>query len=355
MKKRKVKLDPNRRPQPQPRSVKPLKPGERRKIKFGDGSATVYEDTDPTENQLTYSKEGYKCHRCFVISQLPISPNQGVNGYGTLWDAMYQSGIPVRGEPHPYINASTWEAYFGTALPAGLEFAADVITVTPVDSQNFKATVEYAMLNGATHEPTAENNTSIALLQPASSVQQINTNIDWEGNKLVASYNPDSADYDIYDSSNTQVLYPTSMSTASKQIPSPIFRFLRRETTARSPSGIQCCINSEPWTILGHEYEAHELLCTRIESESEDGGFSYLVNYEFQARDTVAARGDDPAIPGWDVGMFFVIQNGYAVPYGETSPKVFQSGQIPPDAPANVFQVYGEYDFTSLMLTESLS
>jgi hypothetical protein len=352
----------NTRPRPRmfpwSKHVKPLNPGERRKVKvkLGDGefTCTVYEETDAENNQLSYSKEGFKCRRCFIIGDLAITGT----GNGTIWDAMWLSGIPTRGTPHPYINSTTWAAYFASpppaALPAGLEFAADVITVTPIDSQNMKVTVEYAMLNGATQEPTTENDTNPALLQVASSVQNIHTNIDYFGSKLVATYGPDVPLYDVYDSQgNGPLVAPASMCTAAKQVPSTIFRFLRRQTEAYPPDVIQCCINSAAWTILGHEYAPHELLCTRVENETEDGGFSYVVTYEFQARKSLAANGNDPAIPGWDVGMFYSIQDGYAVASGAgaAGQRKFSTGQIPEDADANVFQIYDEADFTALNLT----
>jgi hypothetical protein len=359
------KLDPFWKTRPEPRRfpwskrVKPLLAGEKRRCRFHDGkfktfSGTIHADTDPDNNQLTYSREGYKCRRCFVIEGVTIVPTPGTDGSGTIWDALYKSGIPTRGTPHPYINSTTWNTYFGVALPAGLEFAADVITLTPIDSQAFKAVIEYAMLSGATQEPTLANNSKPGKLIPASSIQQINTNIDWQGTKLFASYAPISPQYDVYDSNgNGPLTSPQSMCTAAKQIPLPVYRFVRRETGPRSPYGLQCYINSAAWTLVGHSYAAHELLCTRVESETEDEAFSYVVTYEFQARDTVPAQGSDPAIPGWDVGMFYTIQNGFAVAHGGgiSAQQLFAQGQIPGDAGAWVFQIYGATNFAGLNLT----
>ena len=137
------KADPLWRTRPGPRiplskRAKPLRRGEKRKFKVGGFSGIVHEDTDADNNKLTYSKEGHRCTRCFVIEHIDIAPSAGSYGYGTIFDAMWQSGVPVRGDPHPYINRSTWESYFGVPLTAGLEFAADVISVTPADSMNFR-------------------------------------------------------------------------------------------------------------------------------------------------------------------------------------------------------------------------
>ena len=114
-------------------------------------------------------------------------------------------------------------------------------------------------------------------------------------------------------------------------------------------------------------YDEGSLLCTRVENEPEDGGVSYIVTREFQANDGTPEQADSgtprtpryqpyiPAQKGWEVGCFFTVQNGAAcvVSSSTVNPgtQVAQAGQIPPDASANVFQIYEETDFSVLNLT----
>ena len=361
LKERKLR-DPFWKTRPGPRifsgrpRVRPLRVGEKRKFRIGTSYGTVWADTEADNNSLTYGREGMKCRRCFAVEGTDIFPTPGTDGSGTVFNVMWYSGIPIRGTPHPYLNASTWAAFFPSEppapLPAGLEFAADTIAVTPIDSQNMKVTVEYAILNGATQEPSSTNDMKPALLHVSSSVRNVQTAVDYLGRKMTAAYDPTSPAFDIYDSNGQAVTTPSSIVHTAKQVPATIFRFTRRQTTAYPPYLLQCRMNSSAWTILGHEYQMWELLCTRVENETEDGGFSYIVTYEFQAQDTLPVAGTDPIIPGWEVGMFYSIQNGYAVAHGDGAAgiKRFQAGQIPTDAPAHVFRIYDEVDFTALGL-----
>ena len=330
---------------------KPLRRGEKRKFTVGGFTGIVHEDTDADSSKLTYSREGPKCTRCFVIEHIDIAPTAGSAGYGTIWDAMFQSGIPVRGDDHPYINASTWNSYFGVDLPPGLDYAADVITVTPVDSMNMRVTVEYAILNGATREPSSVNDAKPGLLHISSSVRNAQTTVDKDGNPLIAPYNPGSPAYDIFDRHGKAVTTPTSVVIASKEVPVTILRFTRRQTVPSTTSYVGK-VNSAAWTINYHEYGIHELLCTRCESETEDGGFSYIVTYEFQAKDSVAAYNTDNTIRGWEMGGFYQIQNGYAIAHADaTLTQRLSEGNIPSDAPSAIFQIYDELNFLVLGLT----
>ena len=181
----KLKLDPLRCPQPKPLTpaqkamrdtLKPAtdaagKPCLREFTpdgKLKTGGVTVYSDIAPDDNSLDYSKEGLKCKRTFLVDGLTIT---GTNGCGTLYALKVSGAVPQRGDAHPYITNTL------LGLPAGINFAADVVHIEPHTSTQAKVTVDYAILNGATQEPSKGNNANPALLTIASSAQTIQTNI----------------------------------------------------------------------------------------------------------------------------------------------------------------------------------
>jgi hypothetical protein len=142
----KLTLDPLRFPQPKPLtpaqkamrdSLKPAKDKAGKDClrefapdgKLKVGGLTVYSDTAPDDNSLTYSKEGWKCKRSFLVDGLTIT---GTNGCGTLYALAVSGSVPQRGDAHPYITNTI------LGLGTGLNFAADVINITPYSSTQAK-------------------------------------------------------------------------------------------------------------------------------------------------------------------------------------------------------------------------
>ena len=162
----------------------------------------------------------------------------------------------------------------------------------------------------------------------------------------------------------------TSFATASKQVPNTVLTFLRRETGPDVYNTEVGKTNSTAMTIAGVTYPIGSLLMIRNDAESPDNGRSFLFTRQLQYSPPTAAVSPSgtpgtpgyipaqPEIPGWNQGAFFTVQSGYASVVTGTPPtgavagsQVAQAGQIPPDATANVFQIYGTSDFSYLHLT----
>jgi hypothetical protein len=277
-------------------------------------------------------------------------------------------------------------------LPSNMCFAADVITVTPLSSVQVQVVVEYAYFSAKNQEPSVLNNATTALLQIASSVQNQQVSSDYAGNPLLCTYPAPGGvgSYDIKDDQGhfvyggaTGSAAPSrlpakavSFAIAEKQVPGAVFTFIRKESEADFYSSVNAYIgytNDDPYTIEGIPYPPGSLLMIRNDSESPDNGRSFIVTRQMQfARYTPAIPTSgtpgtanyvpaQPAIPGWQVGAFYTIQNGVASVVMGSPPsgtvagsQVAQSGQIPPDASAQVFQIYGTAHFESLYLTGTM-
>ena len=346
----------------------------------------TYGDIQVTEGdqQILYSKEGFKCKRMFICDGVDMSspPNTLYGLYQTNTD------IPMRGDPHPSI-----------IIPAnGLDnaFQADVFTITAFSSTQAKVIVEYAVLNAMTQEPSLENNNNQAFIIVSSSVHSQATAVDVNGFPLVIPYlgggfpenNPGTA-YNIAPSGipitptattiSPGVFIPGTPSTtvtAQAQFPTTLIRFVRRETAPMSPEPYIGYLNSNPMSILGVDYNPGRLLMSRLESESYDCGVSYQVTYELQVAPLVSvppgAQWISPAnydptftnkMSGWLYGQYYLLPSGQGTgpngsqanpipdPDTASSAAAIQTGQIPPDAVPLIFQIYGSADFGSLFLT----
>jgi hypothetical protein len=340
-------------------------------------------DNDPvSENKLHYGEEGLTCTRYGLLTNAPIiaGSGDGNGGAGTAFNAAFNSGqIPRRGTPHPYITNEIINAALGITLAPNVYFAADEIELEPVSSTQFKVTVRYGLLNGATQEPSIENNSKAALLTIISSVQNQQVSVDYSNSALLSRYAGaydimDAAGYCLYAAPGSPNIgkagvqaFAASYAQAQKQIPNTVFRFVRRETEPDywGSLGIDMgVINSAEWTIAGTTYDIGTILCIRVEADPHsDKGMSYILTREFQFAEPTPARNAtgtpgqpdyipaQPKINGWEIGTFFTIQGGYAQKIISPFQQVAQSGQTPPDASASqVYWIYASADFNELSL-----
>jgi hypothetical protein len=315
--------------------------------KMKDAPAPVtYQNIQSEEGPLVYSKEGWKTKITFIVDKNAI---EGPNGSGTLYNSWATNdALPARGDDHPYLD--------GTGGIPHLQ--ADVLTITPFSSTQIKLVVEYAVLSGLTQEPSLENDTKPGLLTLASSCQSTKTSVDYEGSPLTCPLTPGV--FNVYgDGSSTPIGNPVSLAVADKQEPSTLLRFQRRETAPVEAGVWIGFTNTSTWTVGGYTYPAESLLCTRIESETQDEGISWVNTYEFQyAKPTPALDDGTPAIPGWRAGCYYQVQNGHAALVSDPTKWVAQAGQIPAalidgnyvTALPEVFQIYGSAPFAELGL-----
>jgi hypothetical protein len=373
----------------------------------------VYPDIQVTEGDatFTYSKEGPKALRTFVLTNLDTAANGGTTAPPSLlWNTVFNVAVsnpgafdlPKRGSPHPTIVIS---APWNTTN----SFCADVIEAKAIDSINAKVTVSYQIMNGATQEPSASGDVALALLTTASSVQQQVTSVDNDGNALVAPYvsatDPMSQKYSTSTSTPSTQMYtiypsgqiglqpitasatlgnsgpflpglPNSRCVANIQVPTTLLRFVRRERTPTSPFGLVGFLNANGgngWSIpqiSATPLDDLTCLCTRIENTTITEGQDYLVTYEFQyaplqiaptapgyegqiyageAAPIVKEDGNNYVSPWAAIGYYQVTGIGQSkVPGGASSQYLqVQNGQIPSDAVPTIFSIYGAYNFQS--------
>ena len=319
-------------------------------------------DVDKEDNAEQYSREGLKVKRVANITGLPTLPTPGSDCSGTLYQLlagltdMYGQTFPSRGTPHPSIVIATPWGEFANPDSDNNAFCADVFKLKFLDSTSVQAEVEYSVLNALTQEPSETNDAAPMWLTPASSVQQSKTNVDFQGNQLLCSY---KGDYAIYDNFGTQIYGgnsadggPQSLTTADVMWPNTLLQFQRRMTTRQSAAGIISCLNNGVVSIDGYDYQEDELLIVRYDCESLDGGVSFILTCGIQFRDSTPETDHAPTIPGWNMGDYYRVQNGYA--WDITNKwQVAGVGQVPPDAYATVFQIQTEINFDDLNLGNS--
>lgn len=351
---------------------------------------TVYPDLQIREGDqlVTYSKEGLKVMRKFFVTSADQSDPTGTLYAILVSGAAVPTGfdLPLRGSPHPSINiTNAWSTYmtFDTAL------CADIITIKAVTSSQAVVEVEYQVFNAVLQEVSDPDGTvsdqAPALLTIASSVQQSQTQQDAAGNIIQIPYSsrasgPDGGpQYNISPYQGAKpidVLAPTPgppfspgspsyKITAPMQVPNTIYRFQRRESIARNPDGFVGLVNSTQWTINNAIYDPFQILCTRIESVTEDNGLSWIVTYEFQvgvlSPTPDEAQFVEPAaesatnmVSPWLVASYYTLPNGYYAKLktpnaSPSAPKVIQQGAIPYDAQPWFFQPYDQIDFNAAL------
>lgn len=332
---------------------------------------TVIADTDVLSGgqTLDYAQEGYKVKRTFIVDGLTITPGTG-DGSGTLWSATTATGIPARGTLHPYLNGSSGRP----------KLSADAIKTTMLSSTQAKVEVYYAVLNALTQEPSSAGDVAPALLSVACSLQTFQQIVDVNGEPLNVYYTTDNVipsaapKYTIrtpqgVNLDKTGTYAPNINCKAEVQQPNLVLRFQRREQAQRSPLGLVGYYNKNAWNVtqlttgVSTNFLKHCLLCTRVENQTRDEGVSWIVTYEFAAANLVPNPNSDtfifksPAIAidalndaasGWDVGLYYVVPNGYngtTGAGGSPANSPLAPGMIPSDALPTIFAVYGEYDF----------
>ena len=313
------------------------------------------------QNTLDYSQEGLKNHIRFIVSGVKVT---GDNGTGTLYQAISDSiglnakGLPARGTDHPYLNG-------GDGLP---NLKADVFHAEAVDATTVNVDVDYAVLNALTQEPSDKGDTAAALLTIASSLQSYEAIVDADGNPVLVPYIKTApstpGDLTIVPPASVTTALATPVNRPAKlhsQIPSMLLRFQRREQALRDGSDHVGLYNGDSCDAgdIG-TFPPFTLLMTRVENVSRDEGYSWIVTYEmtFQYLLTQPSGGvnfQNPAeeptgfsgeMSAWDVGLYYVLPNGYSSKPTSGTPPPYPVGQdmTPSDCIPTIFAVYGKDD-----------
>ena len=286
-------------------------------------NSAIYEDLVETAT-AQYSKEGWTAVRSFLFDGTPSN-----DPTGTLYACLTDPAIPPRGEPHPSIPG----------------ICADVIDGEAESPTQVKIKVSYKTLSAVTQEP---DDSVPGLLTVGSSVQEQEVAVDADGVPLVAKYTS-SNNYTVQDSDGNPISSPSVVGTAKKQTPNMVFKFARREQYPADDKAAQFTgmVNKNAMTIGITNIPAGCLLCTRIDSNTQDDGNSYVVDYEFQYAPQVTLP--DGVHPGWEVGVAYTIPTGCTL-VDSNGNTIASAGDIPTDATNAYYLVYGEEDFTKLNL-----
>lgn len=317
---------------------------------------------------VTQSKEGFRVKRTFTCSKL-----DNTDPLLTLYNAIIsgdwigghpETDVPIRMAPHPSIVIpSAWAAYYD-GLGKFAEnncLCADVFTIKSLTSTQAILEVEYAPLNAITQEPTEDGDSAPAFLEVGSSVHSMKLPTDLGGTRIVIPY---SGSYTIEQNGNT--IAASNAISAEVQIPTKLFRFVRRERQIRAAVDLEGFVNQDAMVIPlgnGHVFTAaaQTLLCTRVENQSRDEGLSQIVTYEFQWLDWIQGNSNnqyvspaiDPsggafAISAWQLYALYTLPNGTVGDNGSGS--IIGPNQTPSDAKPYIFQIYPLKDFSTLSL-----
>jgi len=218
------------------------------------------EQSDLVEvNEVKQGKDGIEAVRGFQVVGLSGNPDN------RLLQAITEPGIPLRGEPHPSIEG----------------IKADEISASPQGAENALVTVTYKQLTEDENEPDELQKPTITV---GSTVQEDIVNLDAFGKQMLLNHTKRKViTTDIGSgtkTSNKDTKLPTQPGEVGVQFPLTTISLSRREkNNPLFKSEIYTGkINSAP--IFGDP--KHIWICTGIDGDSDDGGQTFTVSYNFQ-------------------------------------------------------------------------
>lgn len=215
----------------------------------------------------TISKDGNAAVRCFVVSDLPEITSVGAPAFLQL--ALNDPSIPIMGSAHP-------------------TFAG--IVVQSLVASPFGEGGKHALVSVSYSAPATKNNPPQLGEKPRISV----------GSSVVSGKTQKG--FDIRTGRGTDLTLtpspsrnlPAQTASVDISIPLTVLRYTRRESVSPEEANdiYVCTINKNK---IGR-YAAHQLLCTSITGDSDDGGLTYVTTYEFM-------RNRD----GWDIDVVYIV------------------------------------------------
>lgn len=208
------------------------------------------------DEQITIDQGGITAVRTIVLS--------GVTGNRAerVWRATQDAKIPKYGAPHPVIpDIKAWN-----------------IQAQALDVDKVSVTVTYSLPDGGNDEPyDPGQGEPQGVISLSSAIMEEATNFDRDGRPLIVRYTGT-----LLDSEGNEVQVEGDQQIAEVQVARPmvVIAFTRKENgspvyAARDLVGT---INRDQ---LG-PFPVKTLMCTRVDANSEDGGFTSSVTYEFQ-------------------------------------------------------------------------
>lgn len=235
-------------------------------------SATIL---DIVEGAVTETYEGIEAVRIARVS--------GLEGpaYSRCYNALLASGIPSIGAVHD-----------GIPLIQLVSRSAEI-----EDATICKVTLSYRKISGIANIP---DDTVKPQITVTSSVVQTETNHDINGVQMSVShtFTDDAGD------GTTTTRTEEQGGSVSVYIPQSIFQLVRREPNDASRKAREFVGKVNGANFFGDD--PRTWLCTNLSCQSDDGGRSYNVTYEFQRADATwdaTVRFKDPATNQPPVGL----------------------------------------------------
>jgi len=251
---------------------------------------------------LTVAGTGTTATRLFVVSDLAGAPESRTAR------ASFAPGIPQVGTPHP-------------AVPG---LVVESIGVACKDPETYFVTVNYKYPSGS---GGGSSPGSKAQISGGANAQTVQTNLDAKGRLMEISYAYKTGTDDAPGS-----VVKTQTGEVQIQVPMPVLRFTRREKLDPFDK-----IKKYVGKINGGAFrgdEKHYWLCSAIDFQSQDGGKTYDVTYEFIRNENT-----------WSATVLYIDPTTGQPPSPEQS-------ALAPEVPNGVaqFDVYPEANFGGLNL-----
>lgn len=236
-------------------------------------SVTVVEDL---VDGASASMELYqaKVVRTFFVSGLSEEASH------RSYEALTADGIPTIGQSHPRARAFCTQK-----------------TVEMVDVDKAKVTVTYG---GPGEGGTASALQEGGVFSVSSNTQTIETNLDVDGNTIYSVRQVRTGDEETGDKTGKE---DQQGGTVAFQDPITTLRWDR--IISRSPAADLSYVGTiNDADIWG--FKARQILCSRIDARTDDGGLTYHMVYEFQASRRDKKVGE---FGPWDASVVFISPN----------------------------------------------
>ena len=191
---------------------------------------------------------GFEAVRSFQVSGL------AGNRAARMFAAILAPGVPRRGTPHPVVPG----------------IRADVVEATAQDQGNALVIVRYRKLDSDEEE---EDQASAPKITISAALTTERTQFDSEGQQILLTYIFNAFTPESRDSEPQPGFVEILVPTVSVQ-------FSRRE--GESPGSKALDFVGKLNSRLFFSFPEKHWLCTRIDGNSQDGGATYNVLYEFQ-------------------------------------------------------------------------
>lgn len=245
--------------------------------------------TDLIESSgLSEGADGIQLTRSFIVPEM----GEGSKA-ARLYRVLQHPGVPRYGDPHPDVPGVT----------------ASSIQIEPASQKTFRVLVTYSA-----PDPTAEVDGPIREIEMGTTLTTEETSRDKDGSLMVIQVYYENLDDD---GNVTERGYKPYVGRVQVQRPLQTYRVRRRLSSPPTQHA-----RSFVGKVGGFGTRSGKWFCARIEFDSQDGGESYDVLYEFQYNER-----------GWEADVEFVNAQTGAPDEGSVSAK---------------FPVYQTADFTQL-------